>query len=344
MQCIYCGADLGPNTRPAHIVPKGMGGRLASKTTCCNDCNNSFSGTEGDACLRLAAHGALAMAKRGDNRPVSAIIEVDGSKFRAENGRLDGMGGPIRDGGRIVPMPARRKDQVYRIAKALCDRGWPPEAMLDGRFYLESEPNVPPVPEVQTKPIESTLKWGDRPTKRVMTKMALELLAHFDHHAATSDALHSARAFARYDQGDLRASPNLETDGAGLAHVEAIWVHAIEIWTAGRKLHYRLTVFTELRFVGTLTEAWDRGPLRGVYSFDARAPADWNVISDASDGATLVNRSYRLRVREFEVAVQRLERRSYENSERRAGRAPKPDFEDLYPDVVKVMAKMCPPK
>jgi len=40
--CIYCGCKLNVPTRPAHVFPEGLGGRLATTTTVCNDCNNAF--------------------------------------------------------------------------------------------------------------------------------------------------------------------------------------------------------------------------------------------------------------------------------------------------------------
>jgi hypothetical protein len=55
-----------------------------------------------------------------------------------------------------------RRDQVATVAKALRQRGLPPpEAMLDGRFNLEQEPEVPPVDPMQEKPIDDRLYWGN---------------------------------------------------------------------------------------------------------------------------------------------------------------------------------------
>jgi hypothetical protein len=80
--------------------------------------------------------------------------------------------------------------------------------MLDGRFNLEQEPDVSPVDPEQVEPVEGTLLWGDRNTKRVMMKIAIELLAHLEPDAARSGELERARRFARYDEGhemDFRA-------------------------------------------------------------------------------------------------------------------------------------------
>ena len=69
MRCIYCGSEPAGVIRPAHVVPEGMGGRLAGTSTVCNACNNSFSGIEGIACERLAPYGGAVGALRGDRKP-----------------------------------------------------------------------------------------------------------------------------------------------------------------------------------------------------------------------------------------------------------------------------------
>lgn len=136
MDCIYCRHELVGTVRPAHIVPEGMGGRLTSRTTVCNDCNNSFANIEGTACERLA------------------------------------------------------------------------------------------------------------------------------------------RRFARYDEGDFFAGVDTETAGSRLPLVDAPYVHAIEIWTSGSRLNYRMVLFKELTFVGTLSESWGGSALRGSYSFNVQRPTE----------------------------------------------------------------------
>lgn len=340
--CIYCGCTLKVPTRPAHVFPEGLGGRLRTTTTICDDCNNSFCNIEGQICVRLAQAGAFAGARRGDRKHVSAEFEFQGSKWRVENGRMDELAKPPRDKGRVHPMPARRKDQVATVAKALKQRRLPPEAMLDGRFNLEQEPDVQPVDPVQEAPIDDRLYWGDRPSKRVMTKVAIELVAYFDADAARSPAIERCRRFARYDEGremDFRAGPDTETSGAHIPHVDALRLHGVEVWTSGRKLHYRITLFSEIRWVGTLTECWDGPAFSASYTFDVTDPAKLTIISESRDGATLVNKSHRVRARENEDAMARIEATNFANAERRRMRAPKPDFKDLYLEVKALMEK-----
>ncbi len=340
--CIYCGRILSAPTRPAHIFPEGLGGRLATTTTVCDACNNSFSDIEGEACLRLAAMGAFRGARRGDRKYVSAVVVHQGSAFRVENARMDERAKPPRNKGREWPMPARREDQIVTCANALRAMRLPPEAMIDGRFSLRQDPDVPPVESEQTDPVEGRLFWGDRDTKRLMIKIAIELLAYFNSEAARSGELERIRRFARYAAGhdmDFPAGPDTETSGAGLSAVVATWFHGIEIWTSDRKLNYRLTLFSNIRWVGTLTECWTGRPFSASYTFDVTDPAESVVVSEARDGATLVRKSHCLRKQENDRAAAAVEATNFETAERRAGRAPKPSFEDLYSDVKSLMER-----
>jgi hypothetical protein len=328
--------------RPAHVFPEGLGGRLATTTTVCNDCNNSFSNIEGQVCLRLAPMGAFAGARRGDRKRVSTEIEFQGSNWRLENGRMDELAGAPREKGRIHPLPARREDQVATVARALRQRKLPAEAMLDGRFNQEEEPDVAPVEPMQTEPVEHGFNWGDGVSKRVMIKIAIELLAHFDPDAARLPELERARRFARYDEGhdmDFRAGPDTETTGANMPHVDALWFHGIDVWTSGRKLNYRITLFSHIHWVGPLTECWPGPAISASYTFDVTDPAKQTVASEPRDGATLVNKSHRVRARENEEAIARVEKTNFENAKRITVRAPKPSFEDLYPDVKALLEK-----
>jgi hypothetical protein len=324
LSCIYCGSALIGAVSPAHIVPEGMGGRLASDTTVCNDCNNSFANAEGTMCLRLAKQGALANALRGDNRAITAVIEHQGSKYHAERSRMDELAKPPSNRGRVWDMPARREDQIRVIVTALRSRRLPPEAMLDGRFKLEPDTEVPPTDDTQADPIDIPLVWCDRLTTRLMVKMSVELVAKLRDNAARRFELEPARRFARYDEGGFYGHVDTATPGAQLPIVDAPYVHAIETWTSGVRLHHRMILFTELRFVGSLTHSWSGSPFRCSYSFNVQNPADMLVQSEAGDGAALVNKSERVRRRELDASLARLEDLSLGSSARRRTRGAPP--------------------
>lgn len=216
--------------------------------------------------------------------------------------------------------------------------------MLDGRFVFERDPSMDdtPIDDIQAEPIENSLLWGDRVTKRLMLKIAIELLAYFDGSAARCDELIAARRFARYDEGDdweFRAGPDMETSGAKLKHIDATYIHGIEIWTAGNRLNYMMIILSKMHWVGTLSHSWKCGPFRAAYSFDIRDPGNKCVEHDKSDGATLVNKSFRVRMAELQKATVLLTETIKQHAERRRMRAPAPDLNDLYPEVAAAMNK-----
>ncbi|HTR55619.1 MAG TPA: hypothetical protein VMJ10_33310 [Kofleriaceae bacterium] len=346
-KCIYCGHPLKVPTRPAHVFPNGLGGRLDSIDTVCDgadgseDCNNSFSNIEGQVCRRLEAMGAFRGARRGDRKNIKTEVEHQASMWHVEGARMDEKAKRRRDGGLVQPLPSRRADQIATIGDHLHDLHLPPEAMLDGRYKLGAEPDVPPV-SAEMERVDGHLKWGDRISKRVMMKIAIELLAHHDHEAARSAELARARRFARYDLGndmDFHAAPDSETTGSGLPRVKAVWLHGIDVWTSERKLNYRLTLFTEIHWVGTLTEGWTGSRFSASYTFDITDPKKRLVERATRDGAVLVRKSHRVGERDFLDAMDRAEQTNFATSERRTGRAPKPDLDDLYPDVKVFMEK-----
>lgn len=337
--CIYCGAKLGDEP-DAHVIPVGMGGRLASNTTVCAVCNNSFSNIEGRACLRIAPFMALAGGRRGDGSFVSAkCIEHDGQLYDAAGGRMDARARPPEDNGRRLHLPARAEDQARMTAVWLQQGGLPAEALLDGRARLVPPEQIAADEGRPAAPITLTFRWDGDDEKRVMTKSAVELMAYFDASLARRDELNSARRFARHGEGFVDCWVDTETVGARLPRVDALWLHGIEIWTAGSKLHYRWSLFTELHIVGTLTHHWYGGPFRASYTFDIRQPGARMHLHEFSDGAVLVNKSDRLHVREFVTAMKRMEATSIAASAMKRTRAPATEIHDLYREVAALMAK-----
>lgn len=341
--CIYCGRALNVPTKPAHVFPEALGGRLKSTTTVCDECNNSFSDIEGEVCRRLAGMGALVGARRGDRTHVSTVVEHDGSKWRTEDGRMYELAGPPRDKGRIIPLPARYEDQVATIGAALCSRHLPPEAMLDGRFAIEPEAEALPVePQQQREPVECNVDWGDAVSKRVMIKIAVELLAYFDSEAARLPEVERARRFARYGDGhemDFRVGPDTTTNGAGISHVDALWFHGMDVWSSGRKLNYRLVLFSHICLVGTITGNWTGPTISASYTFDFTDPSKQAHAREFRDGATLVNKSRRVRDKENQDAIDEVAKKNFETAIGKRVRAPEPSVEELYPHVKAWMAK-----
>lgn len=322
------------------MFPEGLGGRLKSTTTVCNDCNNSLSNIEGEICLRLASTGALVGARRGDRKHISTVVEHADSKWRTENGRMDELAGPPRERGSVNPLPARHEDQVALIAEALRSRRLPAEALIDGRLTIVQEADGPPVDAEQTQPIEISYMWGDAVSRRVMIKIAVELLAHVHPSAARLPDLERARRFARYGEGqemDFPARIDIMTNGAGIPPVDAMWFHGIDVWTSGRKLNYRIVLFSLIRWVGTITGSWTGPMISASYTFDVTDPKEWKCTHEPRDGATLVNKSRRVRAKEYEDAATEFEKKNLAKGT--IIRASMPTAEKLYPDVKALMTK-----
>lgn len=85
-RCIYCHEPLGPKTREAHVIPRCLGGRLASKTMCCNDCNNALSRFESILCMDLRTLSAALAARNAQNQPITAMVQFGGKTFKYADG------------------------------------------------------------------------------------------------------------------------------------------------------------------------------------------------------------------------------------------------------------------
>ena len=75
--CVYCDTPLLPGTKPAHVIPSALGGRLKSRTYCCSECNNAISDSEKRLAEALRVFTSMLGVKRGDNRRAPRVHVVD---------------------------------------------------------------------------------------------------------------------------------------------------------------------------------------------------------------------------------------------------------------------------
>ena len=262
MLCLYCLDELGPhNVSWAHVFPDALGGRLQSDKICCHPCNNSFSAVESTCAAILAPVGAMMKARRGDGRPVEAEFEHDGRLFRAGDGGMFEEAPPPTDRGRRWELPASDDRQVSMAVTILRQRRLPPEALIDGRVQI-IDGGPEPAPLGLTNPqagVTTNMEWGFPAASRLQLKIACDLLAHSRPDLARTHSLGAAARFARHGLGDFRVSFDSSTEGSRLPEVQAPYRHMIEVWTRRGCVHVRLGLFTELRFVSTLTTDWN-GP------------------------------------------------------------------------------------
>jgi HNH endonuclease len=328
--CLYCPAPLGDSTRSlAHVFARSLGGRLASPKICCAVCNNSFTQMETVCAERLALSSALTASRKGDNTPIGARYSAGGVKFYVEDGLMFEDAPSPRERGRVWPLPANPERQATLLATSLRQRRLHPDALLDGRVSLEDE--LDDVSASRTIPVDPTnvpspFVWNDAPTRRLSTKMACELLAYDHPDLARSPSLRKALTYARHGDGDIDLRVDTLTEATRLPFVEAPLVHAIEVWTRATRLHFRLTLFSVYRFVGTLTTAWAAHSLRIMYCFNTRAPIELGYLTQPGDGDFLVNRSRATSQNEIINAAQsyrRITEGLFPNSAVMQGRHPK---------------------
>jgi hypothetical protein len=286
--CIYCGEVLTESTEEAHVFPGGLGGRLKSAKYCCTQCNHDVSVVESELCDRLRQPSALVGGFDRRNKPVSAVVDFAGRPWQATRGRLMAKAPPPRREGNslIVPLAADVEEQVRVIASILRSRGWPPEALIDGRFtFVPGEPDPPPV----DAPLETTFKLGDEITKRAIVKIAVELVGYFDVSLGRHPALSETRRFVKFGTDVPFMKLETEGDASGLwSECNRNWnavpfKHAVEAWTFAGSLHYRVTLFSGLRFGGLLGTGTAH-PFAALYVFDVRKPAHSDALCRRRDG------------------------------------------------------------
>lgn len=309
MRCLYCKDELGPNNRSfAHVFSNGLGGRLQSDKLCCHDCNTSFTEIESTCIRAMAPVGAMMKARRGDGEPIQAVFEHDGRRFRLGDGGMFEEAPPPTAKGQKWSLPADEERQVTQVVTMLRQRRLPPEALTDGTMLLVDAPPEP-TPEGLANPdagVVVNMEWDYPHARRLQFKFACDLIAYLEPELARSERLRAAAEFARHGRGDFRVSFDASTAGSFLPEVDAPYGHVIEVWTRRACVHTRIGLFTELRFVGTLTSSWDGPSFRFSYSFDCLDPRLVSIERGTGDGDFVVKRSPSLTHSELLQASARL--------------------------------------
>ena len=290
--CLYCRAELTATTKLAHVMPEALGGRRQSREICCSDCNQAFAPLEADLGEALRLAGAHLGAKTGDGRALTKELTIDGLTCQGSAGRAEvQVPGPTFDQTRKCvrfALPAGRESQARLIAWNLWQQGKSPAAIDVGEFVLEPDPQASPA-NLGCRVFPSRLHIGGSEHKRVLAKMALELLAHRRPALARQYSLLKARRFARYGEGEIRLMPDAASEGSGLgsSREPSPAAHATEVWSHQNLLLMRITLFGEMKFTGTLTDAWEGPPVRVAYALDPITPKRMSLLCDDVDGPKL---------------------------------------------------------
>jgi HNH endonuclease len=275
--CIYCLAELSAKTRWAHVWPAALGGKLKSRVICCNDCNNAISTSERSLFEALRHPFASVGAVNDQREPVEVLMEYEGREFLLANGVADLQAADVRFDPStrkvIVPLPSGLSEQATRAAKALWRHGLGINDV--DKFHIEPNDQVPTLPDGPTLNEYDVSVGRKTEHKRVFVKIALELLAFHRNELAIRDELSTARGFARYGTGDLRAWVDTRSRGSGLVPFDGLpeVFNAVETWTSGKLVLFRIIFLGPFMFTGVLTSEWLGEPFRAAYAFDARDPA-----------------------------------------------------------------------
>lgn len=344
--CIYCSAPLTPATRKAHVWPASLGGRLKSRATCCDDCNNAIGSAEDRLREALAHTFASVGAVNDEGDPIEVNLEHDGREFVLASGNavLQVTGARFDHANKsvVVPLPAGLDQQADKMARALRSHNFEPDD-VDSKLSITPGDPRPVLPVGPTRSEHDVSVGGTVEHKRVFAKMALELLAHHRHDLAVSEELSAARRFARYGEGTLRSKPDTRSAGSRLLEdVERPEVfNAIEVWTFGYEVYFRAIFLGPIAFTGTLTTSWSGQQFRAAYGFDARSPAA--VIVDRFDDVHGPRLSVGFDAAKAVAELEEISLRLAQTAPRLEQEAP-PDVGDLRQAVKQKLAALRPKK
>jgi hypothetical protein len=253
------------------------GGRLAPRDTVCSGCNNALGPIEDNLRDSLSHSFASVGATNDDRAPIEVTIEFAGRAFRLADGNAElQVGGTRFDReakSMIVPLAAGFDNQVESLAKAMWSHGLGPDDVH--RLNLAPGDPEPELPVGPTRHDHDLSLGGSIEHKRVFVKMAIELLAVHRHDLAMRGELSQARRFVRHGGGTVRSKPDSRSPGSGLIDIGSLpeVYNAIEVWSFGNSVFFRVVFLGPLVFTGMLTAAWLGDRFRAVYAFDARNPA-----------------------------------------------------------------------
>jgi hypothetical protein len=283
--CIYCRRSLDEHTDTAHVWPKALGGRLASKRFCCNDCNHELSRVEDDLCSALRRINAAMGATRADGSKITYEMTVEGLVVRVCGALFDvqvpGLSYDPSTKTLEIPLPAGYKRQVEVIAQAMRRQRLKPDDVDKLELVPARDPELPPSGRYE---FDFSVGRGAS-HKRAFAKIALELLAFHRHALATRAELAELRQFTRHGSGSLQSKPDGRSEGSGLLagrNFPDIW-NSVEIWSCGKSLFFRIVFVRYFSFTGSLTTEWQGPSFRAAYAFNARDPSE-RIVDECVDG------------------------------------------------------------
>jgi hypothetical protein len=353
IRCIYCRDLLDEPTHEAHVIPRCLGGRIASRSTCCNSCNNALGRIEDGLCSTLRPLSAALAARNAANKPITAAIQVGAKIYDYADGlgneRLPERRYDARTRSMKFPLPGGAEAQAGCIARMLWDSGLTPAAIDAGKLVLERDDTfgIRPHPPAPTR-IETPILFGTEEHLRVAAKMALELLAVWrPEEGRRWGELRIARRFVRQAEGLLPVRVDSQSAGSGLRRPRGfpVLAHAVEVWTNTRNVHFRATFFGKLHATGTLATAWQGPRFSMMHALDPTRPGKHVNRMFEKDGpgltvwhADLRSQAWNEFLAWFEVQTGRVSRRV---TKRRWTPPADPDLSALRPLIDVAFDALC---
>ena len=88
--CIFCFVELEDTTKPEHVLPNALGGRLTTRSAICSSCNNVFGGTfDNELASQVTTLRNMFHLRSGTGNPAPALKNIQASVHKV-NIRGDG--------------------------------------------------------------------------------------------------------------------------------------------------------------------------------------------------------------------------------------------------------------
>lgn len=282
LTCLYCPEPLTQATREAHYIPSAIGGRLSSRAVCCDDCNNALSAVERTFCHALADLTALVGVLRGDREqapptevsdPKHGTVRMWGGypqsipakmKFsRVENGRTH-----FQVSGSDPDATARQLAHLLRRYRKT------PDDLASGNGITLDASET----RAFSGPIQFSIDlFSDPRHARVVTKIALEILAHHHPEAARRAELEPVARYVRY--GGPPADVRADWATQGPLGMPCPPFHSCEVWTAGRYMIARVVLYGAFAFTASLSDEWKGQPVTALHAVD---PVNGQLLLNAA--------------------------------------------------------------
>lgn len=182
-KCIFCESELGPTTKPEHVLLDALGGRKTTKQAICSTCNNTFGSTIDRAVTDQVAGIRNLMrleSGSGDIAPMMRNIASGEHKINSYgDGRIDRVDKPfiinkLPDGTSNVRIQAKSPEHLQKIIPNLAAALKIPEENLRQQMIKKGQGAIV---EQRAEAVHLKLEFGGKNVVRSIVKMLLVLWA-----------------------------------------------------------------------------------------------------------------------------------------------------------------------